>query len=139
MINRVLDLQSLTIRQAMKPMDQAVTTEAQAPVVEVLKLCKDRQLTRLPVWETRDDRKRIVGLISLKSVLYQPDLDPRKRAGEYMKPALFLEETVRLEVALRRMQRSGQRLAIVLGRDGRETGILSLQDVLNIIFGEVSL
>jgi CBS domain containing-hemolysin-like protein len=52
---------------------------------------------------------------------------------------LFLEETTRLEVALRRMQRSGQRLAIVLGREGQETGILSLQDVLKIIFGEVSL
>jgi CBS domain containing-hemolysin-like protein len=56
-----------------------------------------------------------------------------------MKPVLFLEESVRLEVALRRMQRSGQRLAIVLGRNGRETGLLSLQDVLRIIFGEVKL
>jgi CBS domain containing-hemolysin-like protein len=37
------------------------------------------------------------------------------------------------------MQRSGQRLAIVLGRDRRETGILSLEDVLKIIFGEVNL
>jgi CBS domain containing-hemolysin-like protein len=37
------------------------------------------------------------------------------------------------------LQRSGQRLAIVLGRDRREIGILSLQDVLKFIFGEVSL
>jgi CBS domain containing-hemolysin-like protein len=52
---------------------------------------------------------------------------------------LFLEEDMRLEVALRRMQRSGQRLAIVLGRERREIGLLSLQDVLKVIFGEVSL
>ena len=38
-----------------------------------------------------------------------------------------------------RMQKSGQRLAIVLGRDRRELGIISLQDVLKVIFGEVSL
>ena len=56
-----------------------------------------------------------------------------------MKPALYLEEDLRLEVALRRMQRSGQRLVIVLGRDRREIGIISLQDVLKIIFGDVSL
>jgi CBS domain containing-hemolysin-like protein len=37
------------------------------------------------------------------------------------------------------LQRSGQRLAIVLGRDRREIGILSLQDLLQSIFGEVSL
>ena len=56
-----------------------------------------------------------------------------------MKPALFLDEDLRLEVALRRMQRSGQRLAVVLGRDRREIGIMSLQDILKVIFGEVSL
>ena len=59
--------------------------------------------------------------------------------GDYVKPAIYLEEDLRLEVALRRMQRSGQRLAIVLGLDRRETGIISLQDVLKMIFGEVSL
>jgi CBS domain containing-hemolysin-like protein len=46
---------------------------------------------------------------------------------------------MRMEVALRRMQRSGQRLAIVLGRDRREIGILSLEDVLKVMFGEVRL
>jgi CBS domain containing-hemolysin-like protein len=40
---------------------------------------------------------------------------------------------------MRRMQRSGQRLAIVLGRDQRETGLVSLGDILQTIFGEVSL
>jgi len=46
---------------------------------------------------------------------------------------------MRLEDALRRMQRSGQRLAIVLARDRRELGIISLQDVLRVMFGEMSL
>jgi putative hemolysin len=139
MINRVLDLQNLTVRQAMKPLTEAVTTEASAPLSQVLTLCKERKLTRLPVWEARDGRKRVIGLISLKSVLFRRDLDPDKRVGDYIKPALFLDDTTRLEVALRRMQRSGQRLALVLGHDAREIGILSLQDVLKIIFGEVSL
>jgi len=139
MINRVLDLQNLTVRQAMKPMEQAIATDADAPLAQVLAVSKERRLTRFPVWESRDGRKRIIGLISLKTLLFRTDLDPEKRAGDYLKPALFLEEATRLEVALRRMQRSGQRLAIVLGREGRETGILTLQDILRVIFGEVSL
>ena len=56
-----------------------------------------------------------------------------------MTPALFLREDLRLEDALRRLQRSGQRLAIVLGPDQRELGIISLQDILKVIFGEISL
>jgi CBS domain containing-hemolysin-like protein len=75
----------------------------------------------------------------LKLMLYQSELPPAKPVGDYVRPALFLEEDLRLEVALRRMQRSGQRLAIVLGRERNEIGLLSLQDVLKVIFGEVSL
>jgi CBS domain containing-hemolysin-like protein len=139
MINRVLDLQSLTVRQAMKPLTQGITVTTGTPVSEALALCRERQFTRLPVWETRDGRKRIIGLISLNLLLYQAELQPGKPVADYVKPALYLEEDLRLEVALRRMQRSGQRLAIVLGRERAEIGLLSLQDVLKVIFGEVSL
>ena len=139
MINRVMDLQTLTVRQAMVPLDQAATVTAQTPIPEVLSLGRQRKLTRFPVWETRDGSRRIIGLVSLNSLLYQASLDTTLPVSAYVKPALYLEEDLRLEVALRRMQRGGQRLAIVLSRDRREIGILSLQDVLKVIFGEVSL
>jgi putative hemolysin len=139
MINRVLDLQNLTVRQAMKPMAQAVTIDVEVPLKQALTLGRERRLTRFPAWETRGGRKRVAGLLNLNSVLFQNDLDVNKRVADYIKPALFLDEHTRLEVALRRMQRSGQRLGVVLGRDKQETGILSLQDVLKVVFGEVSL
>jgi CBS domain containing-hemolysin-like protein len=139
MINRVLDLQTLTVRQVVKPLDQAATVTTQTPLGDALALCRERKLTRLPVWEKRDGGQRIVGLLSLNPLLYQPDVDLARRSGEFVTEALYVEEDLRLEVALRRMQRSGQRLAIVLGRDRREIGIITLQDVLKLIFGEVSL
>jgi len=139
MINRVLDLQSLTVRQVMNPLEPAATANIQTPVSEVLALCRERKVTRLPVWETRDGQRRIRGLVSLNTLLFHSNPDMNKPVGDYMKPALFLGEDMSLEVALRRMQRSGQRLAIVLGREGREIGLVTLQDVLKVIFGEVSL
>lgn len=138
MINRVLDFQSLTVRQAMKPLGQAVAIAAEVPVPEVVALCREKGLTRLPVWETREGRRRVAGLLSLNRLLYEPAIDG-KRAMDFITPALFLDEDLRLEVAMHRMQRSGHRLAIVLGRDRRETGILSLQDIVRAIFGEVNL
>ena len=96
-------------------------------------------LTRLPVWRSEGNRRRIAGVLSLKTLLYQIDFDAGKTAGDYVKPALYLNEEMRLEEALRRMQRGGQRLGIVLGRDQRELGIISLQDVLKFVFGELSL
>jgi CBS domain containing-hemolysin-like protein len=56
-----------------------------------------------------------------------------------LQPAFYLPEELHLEEALRRMQRSGWRLAVVLGRDNHEAGIITLQDVLKLIFGEVNL
>jgi len=139
MINRVLDLQSLTVGQITVPLAQAVTVNAQAPVREVLELARAHQRTRLPVWETREGRRRIVGLVTLNTVLYQPNLDPARPVADHVKPALFLDGDLRLEVALRRLQRGGQRLAVVLGRDRNEVGIISLEDILKTIFGEVKL
>jgi len=139
MINRVLDLQSLTVRQAVTPLEQAAMVSAQTPLGDALALARDRDVSWLPVWETRDGRQRIIGLLSINTLLFQPGLDHKRPVSGYIKPALYLEEDLRMEIALRRMQRSGQRLAIVLSRGGRETGLLSLQDVLNTIFGEVRL
>ena len=139
MINRVLDLQNLTVRQVATPLTQAATVKAQTPVSEVLVVCRERHLTRLPVWEMRDHQPRIAGLVNLNTLLYSADLSGEKPVADFVKPAIYLDEDARLEVALRRLQRGNQRLAVVLGRDGREIGIVSSQDILKVIFGEVSL
>jgi magnesium and cobalt exporter, CNNM family len=139
MINHVLDLQTLTVRQVMKPLEQTVAMTTHTPVGQALALCRERKLTRLPVWEEREGGPRIIGMLALNTLLYQPALDVHKPVLEFMRPALFLAEDLRLEVALQRLQRSGQRLAIVLSRERREIGIVSLQDVLKVVFGEVSL
>jgi CBS domain containing-hemolysin-like protein len=139
MIDRVLDLQSITVRQAMKPLAQAVTVTTQTSAGEALGLSRQHEVTRFPVWEQRDGSKRIAGVVSVNALLFRSEIDANQPMATLMNAALYVEEDMRLEVALRRMQRSGQRLAIVLGRDRRETGILSLEDVLKIIFGEVNL
>lgn len=139
MINRVLDLQSLTVRQAMTPLSQTVTVAAEEPVARVLELARERHLTRLPVLAPRDGQQRVAGLLNINALLFSPPANPLARAADVLNPALFLEEDLRLELALRRMQRSGQRLGIVLGPDRRENGIISLEDILKVMFGEVRL
>jgi CBS domain containing-hemolysin-like protein len=72
-------------------------------------------------------------------LVFAEELDLNKTAGDFLKPSLFLNTNMRLEVALRHMQRTGQRMAIVLGREDREVGVIGLQDILRVIFGEVKL
>jgi len=109
------------------------------PVGVALNLARARKFSRLPVWETRDGRPRIAGLFTVGPLLFRKNLDLQEPASAHMTPALFLGEDTRLEVALRRMQRAGERIAIVLARDGREIGVASLEDILKVMFGEVKL
>ena len=139
MINRVLDLQNFTVRQIATPLAQVVAVEAQTPLGEAFRLGRERRLWRLPVREARDGRQRIAGLLSLGPLLFRDDLDFQKPAAAHMTPALFVNENVRLEVALRLMQRASHRLAIVLARDGAEMGVVSLEDILKVMFGEMKL
>jgi putative hemolysin len=139
MINRVLDLQNLTVAHIAIPLVKAITVTTDTPMAQVLKISREQNLTRLPVVRKESGRDRIVGVISLKKLLYLDDLDLAKTAGDYVNPAHYLRDDLRLEEALRRMQRSGRRLAVVLNRDQHEIGIVSLQDILKTIFGEVSL
>jgi CBS domain containing-hemolysin-like protein len=139
MINRVLDLHGLKIGQLMTPLAQAVTVHVDTPMREALRLCREKRLTRLPVWQGDAGNRRVAGVVSLKTLLYLSDLDLAKTAGHYVKPALYLPEEMRVEEALRRIRRGGQRLTIVLGRAQQEIGVVTLEDILKVIFGEVNL
>jgi CBS domain containing-hemolysin-like protein len=139
MINRVLDLQNFTVRQIARPLSRAVTIQTQTPIAEALELARERKLSRLPVWETRDGRPCIAGLLTLGPLMFREDLDLQTPVAGHLTPALFLVEDTRLEVALHRMQRAGERLAIVLAHDGSEMGIVSLEDIFRLMFGEVKL
>ena len=102
----------------------------------------DRSTTgraRYPVWRKDGNRQKIIGIVSVKQLLFFPNLDENKPVSEYLTAAVFLNEGMRLEEALNRLQRSGQRMAIVMGRDHREIGIVTIEDILKAIFGEVTL
>ena len=138
MINRVLDLQAQTVQAVTTPIAVALTVTAETNVGDFLKLCQERGRTRFPVWDLRAGQRRIVGLIDLDAVIYRADLRSDRTVGEFLQPAMYLDENVRVEDALRRMRRAGQMLAIVM-RERREVGIVSMQDILSKVFGEVKL
>ena len=104
-----------------------------------MKLAREKNFSRLPVWETRDGQHRIAGLLTIGPLLFRDDLDLQKTAAAHMTPAIFVNENMRLEIALRLMRRAGHRLAIVLARGRNEIGVISLEDILKVMFGEVKL
>jgi CBS domain containing-hemolysin-like protein len=139
MINRVLELSNLTVRQIAHPLTESATVTEDAPLAAALALARTRGATHLPVWQIRDGQPRVAGLVSVDRVLYDGPVDLTQPVGRFLESALFVNEYERLETALRRMQRAGRSLAVVLGRNRVETGVVSLEDILRTIFGEVKL
>ena len=112
MINRVLDLPNLRVRHLMLPLASAITIDSNRPLSEA---------------------------VSLEQILFSNEVNYEKPVRDFMQAVFYLPEDLHLEEALRRLQHTGARLAVVLGRDNREAGIITLQDVLKVIFGEVTL
>ena len=139
MVNRVLDLQHFKVEQISVPLEKTITVDAQKTLREALVVARQKNLSRLPVWEVREGQRRIAGLLDVTALLFVENLEENKTVAEFMSPAVFLEAGTRLEVALRRMQRAGQRLAIVLTPERREAGVVALEDILKLMFGEVKL
>jgi CBS domain containing-hemolysin-like protein len=137
MINRVLDLPNLRVRHLMVPLANVAAISADMSMAQAFALCRDRNLTRLPAIHPQS--RRVIGVFNLEHLLYSSDVDAAKPARDYLQPAFYLPEDLRLEEALLRMQQTGWRMAVVLGHNQREVGIITLQDVLKVIFGEVTL
>jgi CBS domain containing-hemolysin-like protein len=139
MIARTLEMQGVTLRQIAVPLANVVSIQETQPLAEALRLARESGRSRLPVWRDTGTRRRIAGLLDLSTVLYEGAPDLSQPVASKMSPAVYFQDDTRLEVALRRLQRSGVRLAIVLGPDHSERGVVSLQDLMKFVFGEVTL
>lgn len=139
MIHRVLNLPSITLGHIMVPWDMVETLKESDNLEIALEVCRRSSHTRFPVCRMEGSRKKVVGMLSLKKVLYQKEVDPNLDVGQFVQSGLFLESGCTLEEALKRMQKSGHRLAIVLDEKKREIGVVSLQDILGVLFGNVFL
>ena len=136
MISQVLRLSERTLGQAAIPLNLSVTASADSPISSIIALCKVHRIARVPIWIFGGGQRKVVGIVTLKTSLYKEDFDSDKPASEYMQPALFLPADLKVEAALKRMQRSGQWLAIVTSESQKEAGIVSLQDILKIVFSD---
>ena len=135
LINRVLDLQNATLARLARPLESAVTIDVEAPVERALVLCRESGVSRLPVWQGAGASRRIAGVVLLADLLYRTEA-ASGNVGRHLRPAVFLDEGLRLDEALKRLQRSGGQFAIVVGERGEERGLITLWDILRALFEE---
>ncbi|MCX7866331.1 MAG: CNNM domain-containing protein [Limisphaera sp.] len=139
MILRVLELSTLTVRQLMQDWDRAPWISAETPVGQLLERARREGWSQVPVRGSGARRDSVLGVVSVDHILFAGEPDPDQSVSGWLEPPLCVEENERLEVVLRRMQGSGQVLAVVRDGNGQAVGVLRREDILRLIFGELRL
>ncbi len=138
MVQRVLGLQNLRAGQVAIPFGRYPGIGAQATLREALARFREPGPAFLPVWTDDGSRQRLAGFLHLESVLYLENLPQEDQILRHATPATYIGEEIGVQEALRRLQRTGHRVAVVLGRNRREIGLITIEDVLGIILREAT-
>ncbi|HET9839722.1 MAG TPA: hemolysin family protein [Candidatus Angelobacter sp.] len=151
MIHRALDLGSVTVREIMVPRHNIFSLPADMPLEEAMAKVVEEQHSRVPVYDPEKGRENIIGLLYSKDVsrimqtrLSAGDLFSRRstpasdmKVRNLMREVLFVPETKTLDDLLLEFQRRKRHLAIVVDEFGSVSGLVTVEDVLEQIVGEL--
>ncbi len=137
MLEGVLGVSETQVRDVMVPRSQMAVLERDAPRDQLLKAIVDSGHSRFPVIGA--DRDEVVGILLAKDVLRHfletPDAD--FDISRFIRPATFIPESKRLNALLKEFRGSRNHIAIVVDEYGGITGLLTIEDVLEEIVGEI--
>lgn len=138
MLESVFDFGELLVRQVMVPRTEVVAIDANTGLEGIIASVKEHSYTKLPVFE--DDLDQIIGVLHVKDVLQvmdQPDCQ-ETTARELARETLYIPETLPVNDLLHQFRHNRQHIAIVLDEFGGTAGLVTLEDLLEEIVGEVS-
>ncbi|MEH1014167.1 hemolysin family protein [Micromonospora sp. CPCC 206060] len=134
-IGEVLVAGASLVREVMMPRTEVVFLSARLSLAEAAQLVRAETHTRYPVIDgTHDD---VVGFVHLRDVLLRPAGDRRATVGELTREVKRLPGSKRVLAALSEMRRERQHLAVVVDEYGGTAGIVTLEDLIEELIGEI--
>ena len=137
MIENVLELSNSTANEIMTPRTDIVAVEVNADLQKVLETIATAGHTRVPVHEENIDN--IIGLVYAKDLLTEIGKEPADfKLRDKMRDVYFVPETKPLRVLLHEFQNQKLHIAVVLDEYGGTAGIVTLEDILEELVGEIT-
>ncbi len=131
MIHGVLDFKEMLVKEIMLPRVDMNFFDIEDPVEELKDIARKTKRTKFPIYEDTTDT--IIGIIHAKDVFLNPEVNLR----EVLKPAHFVPESKSIEGLLRQFRREGSQMAIVVDEYGGTAGLITLEDIIEEIVGEI--
>ncbi|MFP5383488.1 MAG: HlyC/CorC family transporter [Gammaproteobacteria bacterium] len=137
-IEGALSIADMQVREAMIPRPQMVVVKASQTPADFLPLVIESAHSRFPVVDD-DDPDTVLGVLLAKDLLaacFEGRLD-RFAIKDYLRPPMFVPESRRLDALLRDFRQKKSHMAIVINEYGGVAGIVTIEDVLEQIVGEI--
>jgi CBS domain containing-hemolysin-like protein len=136
MIEQVVEFSDKRVLEFMTPRPDVISISANSTVEQLRKLLVKTKFSRVPVYEeTLDDA---FGVAFARDLLQVPEEEARRRiVREIARPAMFVPETKHGSDLLKEMQRRNQQMAIVVDEHGSVAGIVTIEDLVEEIIGEI--
>src|SRR6202047_3001518 len=137
MLEAVLEVGDLQVRDIMVPRAQMVFVRRAQPAARILPVVVESGHSRFPVMD--DDRDDIVGILLAKDLLrlYTHEVRERFDIREFMRPVVFVPESKRLNVLLKEFRGNRNHMALVVDEYGGVSGLVTIEDVIEQIVGEI--
>ncbi|WP_293725599.1 HlyC/CorC family transporter [Thiolapillus sp.] len=135
MIEGVLQVSEMRVRDIMIPRVQMVVLPKDAELETVFPLVTESAHSRFPV--IGEDRSEVVGIMLAKDLLAHIMKDKNLKVQDIMRPVRFIPESKRLNVLLKEFRTNRNHMAIVVDEYGAAAGLVTIEDVLEQIVGEI--
>ncbi len=136
MLHGVIELGDIQVREVMVPRMDIVCSEVSKGTDQVMKLIAENGFSRIPVYEGKVDN--IIGMVYAKDLLLAAGSEGSRRdVRALMRPAFFVPESKKIDDLLREFKRQKTHIAIVVDEYGGTAGLVTLEDVLEEIVGEI--
>ena len=136
MLRTLVDFRETMVREVMTPRPDIVAVPAEANVEELRTLFREQQYSRVPVYQESLDN--VLGFAFVKDLIQQAAAsDLHAPITPLIRPAMFVPETKRVVELLRELQRHRLQVAIVVDEYGGTSGLVTLEDLIEEIVGEI--
>lgn len=136
MIHGVFDFTDTVVKDVMVPRPDIVAVEKNITFSELLKLIKEEQFSRIPVYDGSIDN--ILGVVHIKDILIIANLEQESFDLERsIRQTLFVPETKKVNELLKNMKKEKIHMAIVLDEYGSTAGLVTMEDLIEEIMGDI--
>ncbi|WNY69362.1 hemolysin family protein [Borreliella andersonii] len=136
-MQKMLDIDQVRASEIMTHRTEVFSLSSSSKLKDVIKLIKEEGYSRIPIYKGQS-REQIIGILIAKDLIEVNKKDMNKNVSQFIKPAVFVQQNKRIKDILDIMRKKQKIMAIVIDEYGGFSGILTIEDIVEKIFGAIS-